>query len=83
MKKNFVNILSIVLSVVVFVFLIKSFYFDTNMGFETKILELNYSAFPMWVDVLITTIILPFIVYAVLYELFDRIAYKISYRKSN
>lgn len=45
-KKIFRGIL-IALSFILFVFLVKYFYFDTKMGFNTEILELNYSAFPM------------------------------------
>lgn len=32
----------IALSFILFIFLVKYFYFDTKMGFNTEILELNY-----------------------------------------
>ena len=82
MRNKITNILSIILAIVVFILLIKGFYFDTDMGFQKQILELNYSAFPMWFDVLITTFVLPLIVYAGLLDLFDRIVGEISFRRS-
>ena len=64
----------IVLSIILFIFLVKYFYFDTKMGFNTEILELNYSAFPMWFDCLISVVIMPLLVFAILDELYDRIS---------
>lgn len=72
-KKVFRGIF-IVLSFVLFIFLVKYFYFDTKMGFNTEILELNYSAFPMWFDVLISVVIMPLLVFAILEEIYDRIS---------
>lgn len=71
-KKVFRGIF-IALSIVLFAFLVKYFYFDTKMGFNTEILELNYSSFPMWFDVLISVVIMPLLVFAILDELYDRI----------
>ena len=72
-KKVFRGIF-IALSFVLFIFLVKYFYFDTKMGFNTEILELNYSAFPMWFDVLISVVIMPLLVFAFLEEIYDRIS---------
>lgn len=72
-KKVFRGIF-IALSILLFVFLVKYFYFDTKMGFNTEILELNYSSFPMWFDVLISVVIMPLLVFAILDELYDRIS---------
>lgn len=72
-KKVFRGIF-IALSFVLFIFLVKYFYFDTKMGFNTEILELNYSAFPMWFDVLISVVIMPLLVFAILEEIYDRIS---------
>lgn len=72
-KKVFRGIF-IVLSFVLFIFLVKYFYFDTKMGFNTEILELNYSAFPMWFDVLISVVIMPLLVFAISEEIYDRIS---------
>ena len=72
-KKVFRGIF-IALSFILFIFLVKYFYFDTKMGFNTEILELNYSAFPMWFDVLVSVVIMPLLVFAILEELYDRIS---------
>ena len=72
-KKVFRGIF-IALSFILFIFLVKYFYFDTKMGFNTEILELNYSAFPMWVDVLISVVFMPLIVFAIFDELYDRVS---------
>ena len=72
-KKVFRGIF-IALSFILFIFLVKYFYFDTKMGFNTEILELNYSAFPMWFDVLISVVIMPLLVFAILDEIYDRIS---------
>lgn len=72
-KKVFRGIF-IALSFILFIFLVKYFYFDTKMGFNTEILELNYSAFPMWFDVLISVVIMPLLVFAILEEIYDRIS---------
>ena len=73
-KKVFRGIF-IALSFILFIFLVKYFYFDTKMGFNTEILELNYSAFPMWFDVLILVVIMPLLAFAILDELYHRISY--------
>ena len=72
-KKVFRGIF-IALSFILFIFLVKYFYFDTKMGFNTEILELNYSAFPMWFDVLISVVIMPLLAFAILDELYDRVS---------
>ena len=72
-KKVFRGIF-IALSFILFIFLVKYFYFDTKIGFNTEILELNYSAFPMWFDVLISVVIMPLLVFAILEEIYDRIS---------
>ena len=72
-KKVFRGIF-IALSIILFIFLIKYFYFDTNMGFNTEILELNYSAFPMWFDVLISVVVMPLLAFAILDDLYDKIS---------
>ncbi len=72
-KKVFRGIF-IALSVVLFIFLVKYCYFDTKIGFNTDILELNYSAFPMWFDVLISVIVMPLLAFAILDEIYNRIS---------
>lgn len=77
-----IKIIFIALSILVFTLLIKIFYFDTNMGFSTEILELNYSAFPKCVDAIIFVIFWPLIVYALLEQFLEFITTKISNFKS-
>lgn len=64
----------IALSIILFIFLVKYFYFDTKMGFNTEILKLNYSAFPMWFDVLISVVIMPLLAFAILDDLYNKIS---------
>ncbi|MEG2621041.1 MAG: hypothetical protein RSA10_03025 [Bacilli bacterium] len=78
MRERIVNGISISIGIIVFIFLIKLFYFDTNMGFETKILELNYSAFPMFIDVIICLIFFPLIVYGLVQQFGEFILQKIN-----
>ena len=56
MAKKIFRGIFIAISFILFILLVKHFYFDTKMGFNTEILELNYSALPMCVDVLISVI---------------------------
>lgn len=74
MTKKIFRGIFIALSFILFIFLVKYFYFDTKMGFNTEILELNYSAFPMWFDVLISVVIIPLLVFTILEETYDRIS---------
>ena len=62
---KWLNIIFITVSLIVFTLLIKIFYFDTNMGFNMEIVELNYSALPMFIDVLIIVIVVPLFVYRI------------------
>lgn len=61
--------------------MIKYCYFDTKIGFDTKILELNYSAFPMFVDVLICLIFFPLIVYSIVQQFAEWILNLVSNQK--
>lgn len=74
MTKKIFRGIFIALSFILFVFLVKYFYFDTKMGFNTEILELNYSAFPMWFDVLVSVFIMPLLVFAILEEIYNRVS---------
>lgn len=74
MTKKIFRGIFIALSIILFIFLVKYFYFDTKIGFNTEILELNYSAFPMWFDVLISLVVMPLLAFATLYDLYDKIS---------
>lgn len=76
-KHNITKIISILFSLIVVVLLIKLFFFDTKLGFNTEILELNYSAFPMCVDVIIIIIMIPLLVYAITYSFIEWIYIKL------
>lgn len=70
---RFVKYLSMIISFIIFVLIIKYFYFDTKIGFDTEIVELNYSAFPMFIDVIIFALVSPLLVYGITIELLDKI----------
>ena len=71
---RFVKYLSMIVSFIIFVLIIKYFYFDTKIGFDTEIVELNYSAFPMFIDVIIFALVSPLLVYGITIELLDKIS---------
>ena len=70
---KFVKYFSMIMSFIIFVLIIKYFYFDTKIGFDTEIVELNYSAFPMFIDVIIFALVSPLLVYGITIELLDKI----------
>ena len=70
---RFVKYLSTIVSFIIFVLIIKYFYFDTKIGFDTEIVELNYSAFPMFIDVIIFALVSPLLVYGITAELLDKV----------
>lgn len=70
---RFVKYLSMIVSFIIFVLIIKYFYFDTKIGFDTEIVELNYSAFPMFIDVIIFALVSPLLVYGITTELLDKV----------
>lgn len=70
---RFVKYLSMIVSFIIFVLIIKYFYFDTKIGFDTEIVELNYSAFPMFIDVIIFALVSPLLVYGITIELLDKV----------
>lgn len=82
MTEKLSKYISISFSVIAFIFLVKFFYIDTKLGFQTQILELTYSSFPMFIDVFIGVLFIPFLVYGImeeiLYNLIDAIQYKIN-----
>ena len=63
MKKQIINGISIFVGILVFVLLVKHFYFETKLGFSTEIWELNYSCFPAWFDICVGIISVSLIVY--------------------
>ena len=69
---KWLNIIFITVSLIVFTLLIKIFYFDTNIGFNMEIVELNYSALPMFIDVLIIVIVVPLFVYGILNSIYEK-----------
>lgn len=70
---KFVKYLSMIVSFIIFVLIIKYFYFDTKIGFDTEIVELNYSTFPMFIDVIIFALVSPLLVYGITAELLDKV----------
>ena len=70
---RFVKYISMIVSFIIFVLIIKYFYFDTKIGFDTEKVELNYSAFPMFIDVIIFALVSPLLVYGKTAELLDKV----------
>lgn len=46
LRERIIKTVSIIGGLLVFIFSVKVLYIDSNFGFSTEILELNYSAFP-------------------------------------
>jgi len=61
------------LSFILFILIIKYFYFDTKIGFNTETIKLNHSTLPMWVDAIIFTTIMPLLLFATLDEIYNKI----------
>ena len=74
MTKKLFRGIFVALSFILFIFLVKYFYFDTKIGFNTEILELNYSALPMGVDVFISVVLMPLLAFAILDDMHDKIS---------
>lgn len=77
MKNRIIVIISLIIGIIVFVLLIKNCYIDTKIGFDTQILELNYSSFPMFLNVIVFNIFFPFICYKVSEQFLDFLVNKI------
>ncbi len=82
LRERIIKTVSIIGGLLVFIFSVKALYIDSNFGFSTEILELNYSAFPKCVDAIIFVIFWPLIVYALLEQFLEFITTKISNFKS-
>lgn len=73
LKDKIVKIIFFIVSILIFILLVKSFYFDTRIGFKTEILKLIYSEFPVFIDVLIVVIIFPILTFIIVYELISKV----------
>lgn len=78
MYRKIFSIIFMILSLIVFMLLIKYFYFDTNIGFKTEILKLRYSSLPVCVDVIIGIIFMPILIFLGLSDLYDRIYFYLN-----
>ena len=76
MIKKMIDVISISISMVIFFFLVKHFYFDTKIGFDTNILELPHSSFPAFFDILVFVIIIPLLPYEIIQQSYDFISNK-------
>jgi len=82
-NKKIIDIISLIISFLVFAFLIKYCYFDTKIGFDTSILDLNYSSFPIWLDILISIFILPMLVFSILQENLEKLIKFLNNKNTN
>ena len=77
-RSHIIKIISILGGILTFIFLVKLLYIDSDFGFSTEILELNYSAFPKCVDAIICVIFCFLFPYAVLQHFCEFISDKIG-----
>ena len=77
-RSHIIKIISILGGILTFIFLVKLLYIDSDFGFSTEILELNYSAFPKCVDAIICVIFWQLITYALLQQFCEFIINKIG-----
>ena len=82
LRERIIKTASIIGGLLVFIFSVTGLYIDSNFGFSTELLELNYSAFPKCVYAIIFVIFCPLIVYVFLEQLLEFIISKISHFNS-
>ncbi len=61
-----------------FVLLIKSFYFDTNLGYTLEASPFSTTGCPLFIEALASVVFLPFLVYTMIEELCDKVINRFS-----
>lgn len=74
--------ISILGTFIFLVFLVKVFYFDTNLGYTLEASPFSMTGCPLFVEALLSVAFLPFLVYAMIEELCDKVINRFS-RKIN
>ena len=61
-------------AIVIFVLSIKSFYFDTNLGYTMEASPFSTTGCPLFIEAVVADVVLPFLVYGLLNDLCDNIS---------
>ena len=65
-------------AIVIFVLSIKSFYFDTNLGYTLEASPFSMTGCPLFIEALLSVAILPFLVYAMIEESCNKVINRFS-----
>lgn len=60
-------------AIVIFVLSIKSFYFDTNLGYTMEASPFSMTGCPLFIEALLSVAFWPFLIYAMIEELCDKV----------
>lgn len=60
-------------AIVIFVLSIKSFYFDTNLGYTMEASPFSTTGCPLFIEALLSVAFWPFLIYAMIEELCDKV----------
>ena len=70
--------ISILGSFIFLVFLIKGLYFDTNLGYTLEASPFSMTGCPLFIESLLSVVLLPFLVYAMIEESCDKVINRFS-----
>ena len=70
--------ISILGAVIFLVFLIKGLYFDTNLGYTLEASPFSITGCPLFIESLLSVVLLPFLVYAMIEESCDKVINRFS-----
>ena len=70
--------ISIFCAFILFVLLIKSFYFDTNLGYTLEASPFSATGCPLFIEALVSVVFLPFLVYAMIEESCNKVINRFS-----
>ena len=70
--------ISILGAFIFLVFLIKGLYFDTNLGYTLEASPFSMTGCPLFIEALLSVALLPFLVYAIIEESFDKVINRFS-----
>lgn len=70
--------ISILGAFIFLVFLVKVFYFDTNLGYTLDASPFSMIGCPLFIEALLSVMFLPFLVYVMIEELCDKVIERFS-----
>lgn len=68
MKKKMIDIISVIITTILWIFLIKYLYFDTKIGFSKRSFGFTIVSAPLYFESLIAIIFLPYINFIIIKE---------------